>query len=75
MIDICVKQLNASTIRDNISLFRNICQHTSMQLLESVFKYLIKENNKIIVQVEQAEGVEKLTMLLSDGDFDGSAKT
>lgn len=40
-----------------------------MTLLESVFKHLIKENNKIILQIEQAEGIEKLTMLLSDGDF------
>lgn len=40
-----------------------------MTLLESVFKHLIKENNKIIMEIEKAEGVEKLTALLSDGDF------
>lgn len=40
-----------------------------MTLLEGVFKHLIKENNKIILQIEHAEGVEKLTKLLSDGDF------
>ena len=32
-----------------------------MTLLESVFKHLIKENNRIMMQVEQNEGVEKLT--------------
>lgn len=66
MIDICVKTSNASSIRENISLFRNNCQHTSMNLLESVFKHLIKENNKILTQIEAQEGVEKLTKLLSD---------
>jgi hypothetical protein len=48
LIDICVKTSNAASIRENISLFRNICQHTSMTLLESVFKHLIKENNRIM---------------------------
>lgn len=68
LIDICVKTSNASAIRENIALFRNICQHTSMTLLESVFKHLIKENNRILQHIEQAEGIEKLTRLLSDGD-------
>jgi len=40
-----------------------------MNLLESVFKHLVKENNRIIIQVEQNEGVEKLTQLLSDSDL------
>lgn len=52
MIDICVKTSNAAAIRENIALFRNICQHTSMTLLESVFKHLIKENNRIMAQCE-----------------------
>ena len=69
MIDICVKTSNASAIRENIALFRNICQHTSMTLLESVFKHLIKENNRIMAQCEQAEGIDKLTQLLSDSDL------
>jgi|688.fasta_scaffold669098_1 hypothetical protein len=45
-----------------------------MTLLESVFKHLIKENNKIISEIEKAEGVEKLTALLSDGDFSENDK-
>lgn len=38
-------------------------------MLESVFKHLIKENNKILASIEQTEGVEKLTKLLSDSDL------
>jgi len=39
-----------------------------MSLLESVFKYLIKENNNLIKTIETKEGIEKLTRLLSDSD-------
>lgn len=37
-----------------------------MSLLEQVFKYLIKENNKILTEIESREGVEKITLLLAD---------
>jgi len=37
-----------------------------MPLLESVFKYLIKENNKILTEIEKKEGLEKITLLLAD---------
>ena len=37
-----------------------------MSLLESVFKYLIKENNKIITDIEKKEGTEKISLLLTD---------
>jgi hypothetical protein len=37
-----------------------------MSLLESVFKYLIKENNKIITDIEKKEGAEKISLLLTD---------
>jgi hypothetical protein len=37
-----------------------------MSLLESVFKYLIKENNKILLDIEAKEGIEKLSLLLAD---------
>lgn len=37
-----------------------------MQSLESVFKYLIKENNKILTEIEKKEGVEKISLLLAD---------
>ena len=37
-----------------------------MSLLESVFKYLIIENNKILTEIENSSGTEKLTRLLSD---------
>ena len=37
-----------------------------MSLLESVFKYLIKENNKILLDIEAKEGFEKLSLLLAD---------
>ena len=66
MIDICVKNNNTVALRENLSNFRNFCQHSSMSLLESVFKYLIKENNKILAEIENSSGAEKLTRLLSD---------
>jgi hypothetical protein len=37
-----------------------------MALLESVFKYLMKENNKVMAEIETTEGVEKLTRILED---------
>jgi hypothetical protein len=37
-----------------------------MSLLESVFKYLMKENNKVLLEIEAKEGVEKITLLLAD---------
>ena len=37
-----------------------------MTLLEQVFKYLIKENNKVLQEIEAREGVEKITLLLAD---------
>lgn len=66
LIDICVKYNNSVALRENLSNFRNLCQHQSMSLLESVFIYLIKENNKVLLELEAKEGVEKLTLLLAD---------
>lgn len=37
-----------------------------MPLLESVFKYLIKENNKILVETEKKEGCDRISALLTD---------
>ena len=37
-----------------------------MGLLESVIGYLIKKNNAIVKNIEQTEGVEKLTKILSE---------
>ena len=58
---------NATThLKDNLNIFRNTCQHTSMGLLESVINYLIKKNNNIVKSIEQSEGIEKLIKLLSE---------
>lgn len=59
---------HTTTLRESIAHFRNLCQHQSMSLLENVFKYLIKENNKQIASIEDNEGVEKLQRLLADND-------
>lgn len=40
-----------------------------MSLLETVFKYLIKENNKLIGNIINTEGQEKLSKLLADNDL------
>jgi len=40
-----------------------------MQLLESVFKHLMKENNKLINEIEAEEGAEKITAMLKDESF------
>lgn len=37
-----------------------------MSLLESVFKYLTKENNKILTEIEKNEGSKKISLLLTD---------
>ena len=37
-----------------------------MPLLESVFKYLIKENNKILIETEKKEGADRISALLTD---------
>jgi regulator of sirC expression with transglutaminase-like and TPR domain len=66
LIDICVKNNNTQALKENLQNFRNLYQHSSMPLLESVFKYLMKANSKIIQEIEQKEGVEKVAQLLSD---------
>jgi len=66
LIDICVKNNNTVALRENLQNFRNLFQHASMPLLESVFKYLIKENNKILAEIEKKEGSERITLLMSD---------
>jgi len=38
LIDICVKNNNTTSLRENLQNFRNLFQHTSMTLLEAVFK-------------------------------------
>jgi hypothetical protein len=49
-----------------LQLFRNSFQNSSIPLLESVFKYLIKENNKILTDTERKEGAERISALLTD---------
>ncbi len=49
-----------------MQLFRNSFQNSSIPLLESVFKYLIKENNKILTDTERKEGAERISALLTD---------
>jgi hypothetical protein len=61
-----VKNNNTAALRENLQNFRNLFQHQSMSLLESVFKYLIKENNKILSEIEKKEGGEKISLLLTD---------
>lgn len=56
LIDICVKINNTQALRENLQNFRNLFQHQSMPLLESIFKYLVKENNKILAEIEKKEG-------------------
>jgi len=66
LIDICVKNNNTVALRENLQNFRNLFQHASMPLLESVFKYLIKENNKILAEIEKKEGADRISLLMSD---------
>ena len=39
-----------------------------MSLLESVISNLIKKNNQVIRQIEQSDGVEKLTKIINERD-------
>lgn len=43
-----------------------------MPMLESVFNYLMKENQKVLSEVEKKESAEKITQLLSD-DYQNAA--
>ena len=61
MIDICVKTNNTTTLRDSLRDFRNLFQHTNMNMLEAVFNYLSKENQKVLSEVEKKESTEKIT--------------
>ena len=66
MIDICVANNATQQLKDNLSHFRNTCQHTSMSLLESVIAYLIKKSNAIVRSIEQTDGAEKLIKILGE---------
>jgi len=66
LIDICVQNNNTVALKENLSKFRNYFQHQSMTLLESVFRYLIKETKQIMTDIEKAEGTQKICSLLTD---------
>lgn len=66
MIDICIDNCATQHLKNNLNHFRNTCQHTSMGLLEQVIVYLIKKSNGIVRQIEQTEGIDKLTKILSE---------
>lgn len=51
-MDISIQNNYTKGIRDNLYLFRNKCQHSSMGLLESIFNYLIKKNTHLLKQIE-----------------------
>jgi translation initiation factor 3 subunit A len=66
LIDICVQNNNTVALKENLSKFRNYFQHQSMTLLESVFRYLIKETKQIMTDIEKSEGTQKICSLLTD---------
>ena len=66
LIDICLQNNASEALKENLNNFRNTCQHTSMSLLESVISHLIKKINAIVRNIEQTEGVEKITKILND---------
>ena len=39
-----------------------------MSLLESVISNLIKKNNQVMRQIEQSDGIEKLTNIINERD-------
>jgi hypothetical protein len=49
MIDICAENLTTLFLKEDIGHFRNLMQHTNMNLLESVLKYLRNKTDQIIV--------------------------
>jgi hypothetical protein len=66
IIDICVTYTNTQSLKDSVSHFRNVCQHSSHALLESGFKYLVKENKKQLDALENEQGLESLQKIVSD---------
>ena len=75
MIDICVQNNNTVALKENLSKFRNYFQHQSMTLLESVFRYLIRETKQIMTDIEKTEGTQKICSLLSDDMSSGLPET
>jgi hypothetical protein len=48
MIDICADNLTISYLKEDIGHFRNLCQHTNMNLLENVLKTLRNKADQVI---------------------------
>jgi hypothetical protein len=69
MIDICADNLTIQFLKEDIGHFRNMCQHTNMELLKNVLKRLKDRTDDIIKKTEEEDsGEDSLRQLLSGGE-------
>jgi len=58
MIDICADNLTIQFLKEDIGHFRNMCQHTNMELLKNVLKRLKDRTDDIIKKTEEEDSGE-----------------
>lgn len=71
MIEIGADTLTTQYLKEDIGHFRNMCQHTNMDLLKNVLRRLKERADEIIRLAEEknsGEGEKLLKQLLSGGD-------
>ena len=64
MIEICADNLTIQYLKEDIGHFRNMCQHTNMELLKNVLKKLKDRSDEILKQAEDTDE-SRLRELLS----------
>jgi len=65
IIDVCKENLTVGYLKEDFSHFRNLCQHSNMNLLEHIVTYLRTETEKLITALEEKKGVEKIKEILA----------
>lgn len=69
MIEICSDNLTTQFLKEDIGHFRNMCQHTNMELLKNVLKKLKERSDEILKQAEETDEA-RLKELLSSQNTD-----
>ena len=66
MIEICASNLTTSYLKEDIGHFRNLCQHTNMNLIEDVLKSLRSKAEDNINQLKEKVTVQKIRDILNN---------
>ena len=64
MIDVSVNHQLTEPLKEDVGHFRNMCQHTHMELVENVLKHLKNKIVAMIESLEQSVGEDKLKEIL-----------